>query len=149
MHCIDNVNVWCHKNIMIYYPIRLGPGIDPYEYLEKWVNDKGIEAAVIQSCLGSLTEASVRFANQPEATVMKGPFEILNMTGFMSTYGSHYHISLADEKGISRGGHLMAGSKIYTTVEMLIGVMEDYRFLRTMDPQSGYEELDIRQIKGE
>lgn len=134
---------------MKFYPIRLAPGIDPYIYLEKWVDDRRIEAAVILSCLGSLTEASVRFANQPEQTLMKGPFEILNLTGFMSSHGSHYHICLADEKGISKGGHLMAGSKIYTTVELLIGIMDDYQFLRTMDPQSGYEELDIRQIKGE
>ncbi len=134
---------------MIYYPIRLTPGTDPFLFLEKWVEEKRIEAAVIMSCLGSLTEASVRFANQPEATLMKGPFEILNMTGFMSTHGSHYHVCLADEKGNSKGGHLMAGSTVYTTVELLIGIMEDYRFLRTMDPRSGYEELDIRKIKGE
>lgn len=134
---------------MKVYPIRLKPGTDPYLYLENWVKSEGIEAAVILSCLGSLTEASVRFANQPDNTLMKGPFEILSITGFMSIYGSHYHICLSDEKGLSHGGHLMAGSKIYTTVELLIGIMDDYRFLRTMDPQSGFEELDIKQIKGE
>jgi predicted DNA-binding protein with PD1-like motif len=131
---------------MIFYPIRLAPGLDPYMFLENWVNKEKIDAAVVLSCLGSLTEASVRFANQPEQTLMKGPFEILSLTGFMSIHGSHYHIGLSDETGISRGGHLMAGSKVYTTVEMLIGIMDDYKFLRTMDPQSGFEELDIKKI---
>src|SRR6056297_2856822 len=99
---------------MKFYPIRLVPGTDPYEYLENWVRNEDIEAAVILSCLGSLTEASVRYADQPDRTLLKGHFEILSLTGFMSVHGSHYHICLSDETGLSRGGHLMAGSKIYT-----------------------------------
>ncbi len=62
------------------------------------------------------------------------------------TAGSHYHISISDKTGKTIGAHLMDGSAVYTTAEIVIGIMPYYRFLRTHDPETGYPELDIENL---
>jgi hypothetical protein len=37
----------------------------------------------------------------------------------------------------------MDGCKVYTTAEIVIGIMPNCSFLRTFDPQTGYPELEI------
>jgi predicted DNA-binding protein with PD1-like motif len=59
-------------------------------------------------------------------------------------HGGHYHIAISDEQGRTFGGHLMEGSQVYTTAEVILVSLDAYRFLRTFDPQTGYQELDIQ-----
>ncbi|MFN2354908.1 MAG: PPC domain-containing DNA-binding protein [Desulfopila sp.] len=93
--------------------------------------------------MGSLTSAVLRFANQETSERLEGHFEIVSLTGVLSKYGSHYHIAIADERGTSFGAHLMEGCKVYTTAEIVIGIISNCSFLRTFDPQTGYSELEI------
>ncbi|MFT5701806.1 MAG: putative DNA-binding protein with PD1-like motif [Desulforhopalus sp.] len=37
----------------------------------------------------------------------------------------------------------MDGCKIYTTAEIVIGIIPAHSFLRTFDPQTGYPELEV------
>lgn len=62
------------------------------------------------------------------------------MTGTVSTHGSHLHISISDK---TIGGHLAPGCKVYTTVELALGIFEDVAYMRE-SAQSGYEELAVR-----
>jgi hypothetical protein len=39
--------------------------------------------------------------------------------------------------------HIPAFPLIYTTAEIVIGATEEFRFLRTFDEQTGYQELEI------
>jgi predicted DNA-binding protein with PD1-like motif len=122
---------------------RLCPGQDLKEELDQVVNVSKIEAGCVLTCVGSLTRAVIRFANQSEAEVLDGHFEIVSLTGVLSKDGSHYHISVSDEEGRTTGGHLMDGCKVYTTAEIVIGVMPKYEFTRKFDPQTGFPELDV------
>ncbi len=124
-------------------PLRLHPGQDLKIELDRLVEKHTIEAACVLTCLGSLTTAVLRFANQETSETLDGHFEIVSLTGVLSRHGSHYHIAIADEQGTSYGAHLMDGCKIYTTVEIVIGIIPDYSFLRTFDPQTGYPELEV------
>jgi hypothetical protein len=92
----------------------------------------------------------LRFANQERSAVLEGKFEIVSLTGVVSLHGSHYHIAISDGEGRTIGAHLMEGSKIYTTAEIILAELEDLCFLRTFDPQTGYPELDIQpnQLQG-
>ncbi|WP_320169841.1 PPC domain-containing DNA-binding protein [Maridesulfovibrio sp.] len=126
--------------------IRLHPGQDLLSELDRIVEIENIEAACILTCVGSLTKANLRFANQNQPTEMNGFFEIVSLTGVMSRHGSHYHIAIADGKGQTFGAHLLEGCKIYTTAEIVIGVCSGTRFLRTFDPQTGYPELEIETV---
>lgn len=124
-------------------PLRLHPGQDLKLELDRLMTQHNIEAACILTCVGSLTTAVLRFANQETSTILHGHFEIVSLTGVMSRHGSHYHIGIADERGKSYGAHLMDGCKIYTTAEIVIGIIADYSFLRTFDPETGYPELEV------
>ena len=127
---------------------RLKPGDDLREGIEKVVQQQKIQAGTLLSAVGSLTTASIRFANQPEATTLNGHFEIVSITGTVSTNGSHIHISVSNETGKTVGGHLAAGNKIYTTAEIIMGILPDLSFQREVDPTFGYKELVIKPAKG-
>ena len=124
-------------------PLRLHPKQDLKVELDRLVDKHKIEAACILTCVGSLTTAVLRFANQKTSKKLGGHFEIVSLTGVLSRHGSHYHIAIADEKGRTYGAHLMDGCKIYTTAEIVIGIIQNHAFLRTFDPQTGYPELEI------
>ncbi|WP_229379866.1 PPC domain-containing DNA-binding protein [Fibrella forsythiae] len=127
--------------------IRLRPGQDLKEELERLVREQRIDAGLILTCVGSLTDASLRLANQEKATTYLGHFEIVSLVGTLSTNGSHVHLSVSDSTGRTIGGHLMAGNRIYTTVELVIGLLPAVTYTREPDPTFGYRELVIRRKK--
>jgi predicted DNA-binding protein with PD1-like motif len=124
--------------------VRLHPHQDLKESLDTFARVHNIEAACVLTCVGSLRRAVLRYANQEQATVLDGKFEIVSLTGTLSKYGSHYHISLSDGEGRTVGAHLLEGCLIYTTAEIVLGVLPGVSFLREMDRATGYEELYIR-----
>ena len=128
------------------YAFRLKPGEDLKKEIELFVKQNNIKAAIISTCVGSLTEANIRFANQPNGKTLKGFFEILSLSGVVSINGSHTHIAVADKKGKTIGGHLMDGSLIYTTAEIIITELSDLDFKRELDITYGYKELVIKSI---
>lgn len=123
--------------------LRLQPGQDLKVELDNLVQSRSIEAACILTCAGSLTKAVLRYANQEQAAELDGYFEIVSLTGTLSRHGSHYHIAIADGCGRTIGAHLLEGCRVYTTAEIVIGVLADVNFLRTVDLQTGYPELEI------
>lgn len=125
---------------------RLHPNQDLKLTLDKIAHNHNLEAACILTCVGSLKRVSLRFADQPRATVLEDKFEILTLTGTFSVYGAHYHLSIADVTGQTLGGHLLPGCLIYTTVELVIGVIPGLKFLRVYDEQTGHQELAIQPI---
>ncbi len=129
--------------------LRLKPQQDLRAELEAFVQNQAIEAACIVTCVGSLTKATLRLANQSEAIVYNGKFEIVSLTGVMSRWGSHYHMAIADSTGQTIGGHLMSGNLIYTTAEIIIGILPQFSFRRELDEATGYRELAIYDLTKE
>lgn len=132
---------------MKIYPIRLTPGFDVKAELDRLVREEGWKAACVVSAVGSLTVVPVRFANAEEPEWLRGHFEIVSLSGTLSPDGSHLHISVADGAGKMTGGHLMAGSEVYTTAEIVIGVLEEWEFSRELDERTGYEELAVQSLR--
>lgn len=128
------------------FALRLLPGQDLKNELDSLIEKKNIEAACVVTCVGSLTRAVLRFANQKLATELKGHFEIVSLTGTLSKHGSHCHIALSDESGRTYGAHLLEGCEIYTTAEIVIGVLPTLRFSRILDARTGYPELEITDL---
>lgn len=124
---------------------RLRPGQDLKEAIEQVVQKQRIEAGAMLTCVGSLTDVVLRFANQEGDTTYRGHFEIVSLVGTLSSNGSHLHLSISDSTGRTLGGHLLAGCKIYTTAEIVIGVMPGLTYTREPDPASGYRELVVRK----
>jgi uncharacterized protein len=127
---------------------RLRPGDDLLGSIRAYVNANHIQAAVLLSAVGSLTQASIRYANQPEAHIHTGHFEIVSITGTMEEGGEHVHLSIATGQGTMIGGHLMTGCKIYTTGEITLAELVGVHFTRETDTQgSGWDELKIYPTK--
>jgi len=126
------------------FALRLRPGEDPKAALDTFAHAHQLQAASVLTCVGSLRKAVLRFANQEQATTLDGHFEIISLTGVFSTHGGHYHIAISDGEGHTFGAHLMDGSEVYTTAEIVLASLDDLQFLRSFDPQTGYQELDIQ-----
>ena len=129
------------------FALRLKPEQDLRQALEIFTQKKEIKAGFILTAIGSLKQASIRFANQSKATVLQEKFEILSLNGTLAKTGIHLHITIADCKGKTIGGHLETGCIIYTTAEIVIGLSEDFTFIRTIDAQTGYKELEVLPIQ--
>ena len=123
--------------------IRLKPGEDLKQSLLRYCTNQKIDAAYILSCVGSLHQAVIRLANKPSGTVFQKKLEIVSLGGTLSQYGAHLHIAVSDGEGQVIGGHLMDGSPIYTTGEIILGVVPNAIFKREFDPSTGYRELTI------
>ena len=128
------------------YTFRLKPGQDLFNSIEAFVMEKQVKAGCILSGVGSLTHANLRLANRKLPSTYEGPFEIVSITGTVSIYGSHLHISISDGDGKTIGGHFESGCKIYTTAEIVIAVFEDVVYKRELAEDSGYEELVVYRI---
>ena len=75
----------------------------------------------MSTCVGSLTNYKIRFANQPEGS--------------------------SDSTGKTIGGHLMEGCKIYTIAEIVIHGINEFIFKREQDGTTEWEELQLEQLK--
>lgn len=128
---------------MQIHTFRLKPGQDLFDEIETFVHEKHIEAGCILSAVGSLTHATLRLANRDLYNEYDGHFEIVSMTGTVSVHGSHLHVAISDGDGVTTGGHLVSGCKVYTTAEMVLAVFEDVVYKREFAVDSGYEELVV------
>lgn len=108
--------------------IRLKPGKDLKQSLLSYCIKQKINAAYILSCVGSLCQAVIRFANNPEGTVLEKKLEIVSLEGTLSHHGVHLHIAVSDDEGRVIGGHLMDGSQIYTTGEIILGIVPNLTY---------------------
>ncbi|GAA4348766.1 DNA-binding protein [Hymenobacter saemangeumensis] len=125
------------------YALRLRPGDDLRQQLLAFTQAHDIKAGAIVTCVGSLTVASLRLANQDKPTEYRGHFEIVSLVGTLSTAGSHLHLAIADSTGRTLGGHLLDGCRIYTTAEIVLSELPALEFKRETDPTFGYKELTV------
>lgn len=132
---------------MMAIALRLLPQQDLKTELDTLAIAQNLEAACVLTCVGSLTRAVLRLAGQSEPTTYDGRFEIVSLVGLLSRHGSHYHMAIADDTGRTLGGHVLAGCQIYTTAEIVLGILPQARFVRELDPATGYRELAIEPLE--
>ncbi|MFD1468191.1 DNA-binding protein [Hymenobacter caeli] len=130
------------------YALRLRPGDDLRQGLLAFVQAQHLRAGALLTCVGSLTVATLRLANQEGPTEYRGHFEIVSLVGTLSTNGSHLHLSVADSTGRTLGGHLLDGCRVYTTAEIVLAELPALEFRRETDPTFGYHELVVSPALG-
>jgi len=131
---------------MKVFALRLKPNQDLRQSLKIFAQEQNIKAGFILTAIGSLKQANIRFADREISTVLNDKFEILSLNGTLANTGVHLHMAIADRAGKTIGGHLDNGCIIYTTAEIVIGASEEFSFIRTVDQQTGYKELEIIKI---
>lgn len=134
---------------MQVHVLRLPPGADLRPALEAAFADlaraHGVHAGCIVSAVGSLSQAVLRHAAQPEGSTTVAPLELLTLAGTLSVDGAHLHASVADAQGRVAGGHVMPGCVVRTTAEVVLALLPGWVFNRAVDEATGYWELVPRR----
>lgn len=135
---------------MQVHVLRLSPGDDLRVSLEAAFaalsKEHGLEAACIMSAVGSLSRAVLRYADKATGSDINASLELLMLSGTLSADGAHVHASVADEQGEVKGGHLMPGCIVRTTVEVVIALLPGWQFRRELDAATGFNELTPRPL---
>ena len=130
-----------------FHVTRLTPGKDLRKSLQELAVTYKMNAAVVVTCVGSLVQYNLRFANRNEGKTDKGYFEIVSLTGTLSQSSVHLHLCISDTNGVCIGGHLLDDNLIYTTAEIAIAQLTNLRFDRVHDQASGYSELNVSRAE--
>lgn len=127
----------------VVHAFRLLPGSDLRGSIQRYVDEHGIAAGFVGTAVGSLTDWTLRFADQTDGSRGSGRFEILALVGTVSQHGSHLHLTLGDGSGHVLGGHLLDGCKVYTTAEVVLVESTRHVFTRAQDGSTPWAELQV------
>ena len=127
------------------YAFRLLPGQDLKKEIQAFADANNIEAAWVITCVGSLTNYYIRFANKKTGSRGSGFFEIISLNGTVSKNGSHLHICLSDGDGKTIAGHLLDENIIYTTAEIVLQSTDEFIFTREQNAVTGWKELQVKK----
>jgi len=136
-----------HPSSARFFALRLKPQQDLKHELIAFAKEQNLKAACVVSCVGSLHQFHLRYANQEKGSMQKGHFEIVSLVGTFSENYSHLHLSVSDSTGKTTGGHLLGQNFIYTTAEIIIVELTEIEFRREVDSTYGYQELSIQKRK--
>lgn len=129
--------------------LRLTPGEDLRQALDaafaQLQAEQNAQAACVISAVGSLSRAVLRYAAEPGGTVLAEPLELITLSGTLGADGAHLHASVADARGVVRGGHVMPGCIVRTTAEIVLAPLPGWEFTRAQDAQTGFKELVVRR----
>ena len=129
---------------------RLLPGIDLLDGLQAICEKHGLRNGVVISAIGSLD--GVRYCNVEalpdkkcgygygRVLALDEPIELTGAGGVIcsDTDGSinlHVHISMSDKTGKAFGGHLVNGTKVLMTTDVVLGEIGGVNMLRKFDPE--------------
>ena len=127
------------------YAFRLRPGQDLKKEIEGFSKTKKIMAGVIISCVGNLTRATLRMAGGKVINVYddKESYEIVSLVGTLNDGYSHLHMVISDNQAKTLGGHVKENTIVGVTAEVVIGEIPGTKFIRELDPVTGYAELVV------
>ena len=132
--------------------LRLKPGTDVLLGLEEACKRSGINNGVILSAIGSLdsphfcdvvevpTKAGYGYG---ETLHLTGPIELTSASGIIchddeGNTNLHVHMTVTDRHGTAHGGHLVEGTKVLLTVDVILAEIEGLVMGRKFD-----EELEV------
>ena len=127
--------------------LRLRRGDDLLLSLEELARREGLRAAVILSGVGCVTQARVRDASGVTVRHITEPCEIVSLNGTVSAARCHVHIALSREDMTTLGGHLMAGTYINTTCELVLLEQGGVVYGVEQDAATGYDEIVFQEAE--
>ncbi len=132
---------------MEYFVFRLKRGDDLKKSIVEFSKLNNIEAGCIVTVVGSVNEIRIRKADGVSEYFETKDFEIVSLTGTISKDGAHLHIALSDKRLQTIGGHLLEGTIVNTTAEVVLMKFDKYEMTRKYDPNTGYKELEVLEIE--
>lgn len=130
--------------------IRLAPGDDLFDGMQAACERYGIRCGVVISAIGSL--ACVRYCDVeplPDKKCGYGYGRVLALDETIELTGAsgvichdaeghinlHVHICMSDKNGRAYGGHLVQGTRVLMTSDIVLGEIEGVDMLREYDPE--------------
>ncbi len=132
---------------MEYYVMRLKKDDDLKVSIIDFCDKNNIQAGAVVAVVGSVGEIRLRKADGVSEYFENKNYEIVSLTGTISQDGPHLHIALSDNRLKTIGGHLLVGTKVHTTAEIVILKFNNYEMTRSFDPNTGYKELEVNEIE--
>lgn len=132
---------------MEYYVFRLKRGDDLKKSIVEFCNTNNIEAGCIVTVVGSIYELRIRKADGASEYFETRDFEIVSLCGTISRDGAHLHIAVSDKRLVTLGGHLLEGTMVNTTAEIVLMKFDKYEMTRKFDQNTGYKELEVKEIE--
>jgi predicted DNA-binding protein with PD1-like motif len=129
--------------------LRLTPGTDLRSALAVLLAQHGAQAGYVIQGIGSLCAARIRFAGRDDLAELSGDLELLTLGGSLAPDGVHLHLTVSDASGQVTGGHAGPGCIVRTTAEIVVALLDEYRFARQLDAATGYPELMISQASSQ
>ena len=79
------------------------------------------------SAVGDLSKVSFKCPLNEKPKTFDRNLEIITLSGYLTSTGSHLHISVADENCSVFGGHLLPGSTVLKSIDILLGLIPDLK----------------------
>lgn len=131
----------------ISHCFRLHRGDDLKRSIQDYAKKHGIKASVIVSGVGCLSRACIRDATGERSHTLAERLEIVSLTGTVGAERTHLHIALAREDLSVLGGHLLEGCTVNTTAEIVLLELPGWRFGKTFDETTGYDEIIMEECE--
>lgn len=128
------------------HAFRITRGKDLKKEIQAYCEKNNIQAGAVICAVGCVKHLHIRLAEAKDYIDQDGAFEIVSITGTVEKDDCHIHISVSDNKGNTIGGHLKDGTIIDTTCEVVIYELNDYKFERKPDEETGYDELFVTKL---
>jgi len=121
---------------------RIMEGEDLLDSIKNRAEKSGIRAGFF-ILIGTLKHASLGYYKNGEykTMILEGPVEIASCTGSIAVdegaeVVAHAHIVVSDEEGKAFGGHLMKGSEIGATAELVMVEVEGVNLQKVYDEKT-------------
>ena len=133
-----------HGNLKCHC-LRLHRGDDLLLSIRELAAKKQIQAAVVLSAVGCISEGRIRDASGVTIRQIQDHCEIVSLNGTISAARCHLHIALSKEDLNTIGGHLCPGCIINTTCELVVAELPGIAYGVEQDAETGYDELIFRE----
>lgn len=125
---------------MCFY--RLLEDADLADTIKKKAEEAGVKAGLLL-VIGSLKKVVLGYykGGKYENLILPGPLEIASGIGNIATSEKgevmiHVHLVVSNEKGAAFGGHLMKGSPVGATAELIIVEAANMNLIRAFDEKT-------------
>ena len=111
---------------MEHFFYKLSSGKDVFNSLNE-INMNTNSTSFLISAIGDLSVVSFKCPLNEKPITLKKKLEIITLTGYLTSKSSHLHISVSDENCNVFGGHLLSGTTVLKSLDILIGVIPNLK----------------------
>ena len=104
------------------YFYNLDSGADVYNSLKK-LQVAHKSTSFLISAVGDLSKVTFKCPLNEKPIILEKKLEIITLSGYLKSNECHLHISVSDENCKVFGGHLLSGTTVLKSLDVLVGVI--------------------------